>query len=241
MKKPVGVLLLHGFTGLPETVDGLVPHLEKAGIPYRLPCLRGHWTKPEDMLGVTATDWVVDAKQSLDELLQECDKVVVVALSMGGLVALQLAMDRPQDLAGVVTVAAALRYLDPLVAITPILAALFKFWPMPIPKVETAYGAPKNYASFPTKTFASMLAFSKGIEASLEKVAVPIRILHSRVDKVITPKSAQIIHDRVSSSEKELIWFERSGHEMMMDWEKERVFELIMEFVAKRQALQTSN
>ena len=241
MKQAIGILLLHGFTGFPETVNGLVPLLEEAQLPYRMPCLRGHWTRAEDLIGVTAADWVEDAEKALDDLLNDCDKAVIVALSMGGLIALQVAIDRPQDLAGVVSVAAALRYRDPLVALTPLLSRLFKFWPMPVPKVETAYGSPKNYSTFPTKTFASMLAFSKHIESSLPQVTTPIRILHSHADQVISPQSAQIIHDRVSSAEKQLFWFARTGHEMMMDWEKDRVFERIMEFISQRQASALSN
>jgi carboxylesterase len=43
--------------------------------------------------------------------------------------------------------------------------------------------------------------------------------------------SANIIHAGVSSPNRELLWYNKSGHEMMMDLEKEQVFEDIMEFV----------
>ncbi len=233
MKKPLGVLLLHGFTGLPETVNGLVPHLEAAGLPYRMPAMRGHFSKPEDLVGVTWPDWVADAGAALDDLLAEVDQVVVVALSMGGLVALKLAMDRPERLAGLVLVAPALRFVDPLTSLTPLLSMVAKFWAMPKAPKDCAYEA-RNYAYFPTKTFASFQDFARHVEVNLPRVKTPICLMHSKVDRTIQWISSQIIHDRVSSEVKELHWFERSGHEMMMDREKDRVFELTMAFVQTR-------
>lgn len=233
MKKPLGVLLLHGFTGLPETVNGLVPHLEAAGLPYRMPALRGHFTRPEDLVGVTWRDWVDDAARALDELLTEVDKVVVVALSMGCLVALKLAMERPEPLSGLVLVAPALRFADPLTAFTPLLSMFAKFWPMPKPPKECAYEA-KNYPYFPTRTFSSFQDFARHIEANLPLVKTPVCLMHSKTDRTIQWISSQIIHDRVASPEKELHWFERSGHEMMMDREQDRVFELTMAFIRSK-------
>lgn len=234
MKKPLGVLLLHGFTGLPETVNGLVPHLEAAGLPYRMPAMRGHFTRPEDLVGVTWPDWVEDATLALDDLLTEVDRVVIVALSMGGLVALKIAMERPERLAGLVLVAPALRFVDPLTSLTPLLSMVAKFWAMPKAPRDCAYEA-KNYEYFPTKTFASFQDFARHVEVNLPRVRIPLCLMHSKVDRTIQWISSQIIHDRVSSTEKELHWFERSGHEMMMDREKDRVFALTMAFIGARQ------
>ena len=97
------MLLLHGFTSSLETVTGLVPRLERAGFEYAVPILRGHCTTPEDLLGVTWRDWLEDARQALLELTGEAKSVAVVGLSMGGLVALNLAAEHPTRVSGVVT------------------------------------------------------------------------------------------------------------------------------------------
>jgi carboxylesterase len=62
-------------------------------------------------------------------------------------------------------------------------------------------------------------------------VHVPIRILQSRKDRIVAPDSANIIYEKVSTPHREIIWYEHSGHEMMLDMEAEDVFEDIMEFV----------
>ncbi len=65
----------------------------------------------------------------------------------------------------------------------------------------------------------------------LREVHVPIRVLQSKRDQVVAPEAANIIFERVSSQHREIVWYHRSGHEMMQDLEAERVFHDIMEFV----------
>ena len=52
MPEPLGCLILHGFTSSLDTVRALVPMAERLGLPYRMPILRGHGTRPEDLRGV---------------------------------------------------------------------------------------------------------------------------------------------------------------------------------------------
>ncbi len=232
--KKVGVLLLHGFTGSLDTVNGLLPYLEKAKLPFRMPVLRGHGTSYQDLQGVTAEDWYEDAEAALLELAEEVDRVVVVGLSMGGLIALNLAMRHADKIAGVATMAAALRFADPLSVATPLMAKLFKTWPSPEAfQDETLRANNTNYPRFTTDSFASLYRYSKETESRLGDVDVPIAVLQSKKDTVVAPVSANIIYRDVASKHREIHWFERSGHEMGQDMEREAVFERVMGFVEK--------
>jgi carboxylesterase len=239
--KRLGCLLLHGFTSSLDTVNGLVPRLERNGIPYRMPILRGHCTTPEDMVGVTWHDWYADAEKALLDLSPEVQTSVVVGLSLGGLVALQLGMEHADKLAGVVTVAAALRAADPLAPLAPVLAKIFKFWPIDPHKAYTDQELAEkstNYRRCSTDSSISFLEYGRLIEQRLPELRLPILIIETHQDKVIKPESAQIIHDRVSSPEKRLVWFEKSGHEMMQDLEREAVFDTIERFLlTKRESV----
>src|SRR5471030_2223436 len=103
---PPGVLLLHGFTSVPETVNIVVPRLEALGVPCRVPMLRGHGTRPEDLEGVTYLDWFNDLRRVLDELARDGRQVIVVGQSLGALLALDLAIEVPEKVRGVVSIAA---------------------------------------------------------------------------------------------------------------------------------------
>lgn len=233
----LGVLLLHGFTSHLRAVDGLVPHLEAAGIDWEAPVLRGHGTRPEDLRGVRARDWVADAERALMDLRERVDKVVVVGLSMGGLVGLELARRHPAHVAGLVTVAAALRFADPLSALTPLLARVVRSWPSPEAFSDRSLARnSRNYPRFATDAFASLHAFAREVEGRLPEVHVPIRVLQSKADQVVAPVSANLIYEKVASPLRELVWYQRSGHEMMQDLEADQVFADIMAFVLRFQA-----
>lgn len=230
----VGVLLLHGFTSSIKTVDGLVPFLEKTGIPYRLPVLRGHGTKYTDLAGVTAKDWYEDAEAALLELSKEVDRVVVVGLSMGGLVTLELAAKHPDKIAGIVTLAACLRFKDPLAPLTPMLSKVIKSWPSPNAFCDKSLKhTSENYPKFMTDSFASLLAYAKQTESNLAKVDVPICVVQSKKDQIVDPVAANVIYRDVSSKHREIHWFFKSGHEMGQDLERGAVFERVMGFVTK--------
>ena len=45
-----------------------------------------------------------------------------------------------------------------------------------------------------------------------------------------------MIYEKVSSTNREIHWFARSGHEMMQDLEADAVFASVMEYLAKLRA-----
>ncbi len=228
----IGVLLLHGFTSHINTVSGLVPYLEKAGIDFEMPVLRGHGSRFEDLEGVTHADWYTDAERALIDLWRRVDQVVIVGFSMGGLVALELAIRHADKLAGLVTVAAALKFKDPLAKYARQFSSLKRYWPNPNSIIDEARAAKnRNYKMFPTETFASLYDYSREITRRLREVHVPIRILQSKNDQIVSPVSASILYEKVSSPRREISWYHRSGHALMQDMEAEEVFRDVMEFV----------
>lgn len=230
----LGVLLLHGFTSSVKTVSGLVPHLEEAGLPYRMPVLRGHGTVYTDMEGTTAQDWYDDAEAALLDLYAEVDKVLVVGLSMGGLVALNLGIRHPDKIAGVATMAAALVFRDPLAPMTRVLSKVVKEWPSP-----NAFNDPElaknsdNYPKFMTDAFVSLRTYAHETRLRLPQVTVPVCVLQSKRDQVIAPVAANLIYRDVSSEHREIHWFEQSGHELGQDLEADAVFATVMEFIGR--------
>ena len=228
----IGVLVLHGFTSHVRTVDGLKPYLQKAHLKFSFPVLRGHGTKFQDLNGVTHRDWYHDAEKAFLQLSKQVDKVIVVGLSMGGLVTLELAMKHANKIAGIITVGAALKFADPLSGLTPLMSKLVPYWPSPNAFHDKKLAKnSRNYKWFPTRAFASLYEYAQKIERDLSKVKVPILVIQSKKDQIISPKAANIIYEKVSSDYRDIRWFLKSGHEMMQDMEAKEVFQSIMGFV----------
>ncbi len=239
-KKPLGGLILHGFTSSLDCVSALVPVMERHGLPYRMPVLRGHGTKWQDLQGVRWPDWYADAEAALQDLLTEAERAVVAGLSMGGLVALQLAMEHPQEVAGIALIAAALRINNPLAPggplsfLRPVVGRLLWSWPMPpnyadkeLEKYDT------NYPRAPIDAINSLLEYGPYIEARLGEVRAPALILQSTKDPTVKPESATVIYERIASADKELVWFHRTHHEMLRDVEREDVVAAVERFVVR--------
>lgn len=89
-----GVLALHGFTGSPASMRGVAEAVASAGFHVELPRLPGHGTRVEDMLPTRWADWAGEAAAALDRLADRTDRVVVAGQSMGGSLALWLALRR---------------------------------------------------------------------------------------------------------------------------------------------------
>ncbi|MDQ3108151.1 MAG: hypothetical protein M3Q68_10155, partial [Actinomycetota bacterium] len=61
-----GVLVVHGFTGNPQSMRGLAQAFAAAGFTVELPLLPGHGTSVDDMLTTSWDDWSAAAEQSYD-------------------------------------------------------------------------------------------------------------------------------------------------------------------------------
>ncbi len=233
----IGVLLLHGFTSSVKTVSGLVPHLEDAGIPYRMPVLRGHGSVYTDLEGCTAQDWLDDAEAALMDLAKEVDKVVVVGLSMGGLISINLGIRHPDIICGVCTWAASLLFKDPLTPLAGVMARFIDTWPAPNAFNDMSLALEsENYPRFPTEAFTSLRYFARDTGLRLGQLEVPISVMHSKADQIISPISANVIYRDVSSQHREIHWFEKSGHEMGQDCERDQVFAETMEYILRFRA-----
>ena len=61
---PMGALVLHGFTGCPQSMRGLAQAFAAAGFTVELPRLPGHGTSVEDMTQYSWADWSAAASSA---------------------------------------------------------------------------------------------------------------------------------------------------------------------------------
>lgn len=237
----LGVLLLHGFTSSLDTVNGLVPHLDEHGWPYEMPTLHGHGTDPRDLVGATWHRWYADAERALDILLDRCERAVIVGLSMGGVVALHLGVQRPERLAGIVAIAPALRLNITGKWLLPLIGRLHR---QAAVDARRAYADAAlathstNYRTAPISAVYSLVQFGTLVERELPRLRAPLLVLYTPHDRVVLPESALIAHERAGTpaAEKAIRAFERSGHEMLQDRQRDEVIAAIIDFIGARRA-----
>jgi carboxylesterase len=243
-KKPFGVLILHGFTSSLECVSEIEPPMKKLGLPTRMPILRGHCAEsPEALRGVKWQDWLADGESALLDLLKEANKVIIVGLSMGGLVTLDLAAKYPDKVDSIVLAAAAVQLANPLAPnrplsfLRPVIKLLFKKWTVvPVRADPSLLQYDNNYPWAPMDSIDQLLEYMGESRKTLPKVKVPALILQSRKDEVVVPESANIIYDGIATpkKDKKIIWYEVTNHEMFRDCEREKIIKDIEKYVKAR-------
>ena len=96
-----GVLLVHGMTGTPNEMRMLGKGLNRAGFSVYGMQLAGHCGSMDDLLQSHWQDWAASVRAAAVRLHGEVDRLVVMGLSMGAVLALDLAADPEQRVAGV--------------------------------------------------------------------------------------------------------------------------------------------
>ena len=226
-----GALVLHGFTGNPQSMRGLAMALADAGFTVEMPLLPGHGTDISDMIPTRWKDWSAAAEAAYDELAARCDAVVVVGLSMGGMLSVWLAERHPEI--------AAIAVVNPLI-VPPDADTLALVQSMAESGEEVAPGIGSDiamegavesaYPGLPLQAVLSLFAAASEVEADLESVTCPVLVFTSVQDHVVDPTSSDVLAARVKGPV-ERVTLERSYHVATLDYDKDEIESRTVEFV----------
>jgi len=231
---PVGALVIHGFTGSPASMRPWAEHLAAAGFTVELPRLPGHGTTWEDMAVTRWEDWYAEVDRALTSLVERCDAVVVMGLSMGGSLSLRLAESRPDDVAGLVLVNPAVHTENKLNGLMPILRLGLKKWPGISNDIKKPGMDEVAYDVMPLNPLHSMQQDGwAAIRRDIAKVTAPLLLLHSRTDHVVEPSNAAWILSHVSSTDVTEVWLEESYHVATLDNDAPTIFASSVEFARR--------
>jgi carboxylesterase len=228
---PLGVLVLHGFTGNPTSMRPIAERLAKAGYSVFLPRLPGHGTSVEDMMTTSWADWSRAALDAYDELAKRSTSVAVVGLSMGGGLSAFVAEQR-HDVAACVFInplvkPPAQELIDGLQALLDSGMETFESIGSDIKKEGTVEA---SYSATPLGCAASLFDGVTGVERDLGKIVAPSLLLSSREDHVVTSDNGDAIVAK-SSGTVERIWLENSYHVATIDNDQELVESSTLRFL----------
>lgn len=231
------LLLIHGFGDTPQTLRILAEHLHSLGYTVRVPLLTGHGRSLSTFVETTATQWIEDVNGAFVDLHREYARVGIVGLSMGGALAVILARQQRD--------AQTLTLLSPYVT-TPGFVRKISQWPRAVGwllpyfpglgersiRDSEAATASLAYGALNATVLGQLTAVVDRAAAALPELELPVLMIQSRQDNRIPEAAAARTFERIGSPQKEMVWMANSGHVITVDRERDRVKELVADWLA---------
>lgn len=199
-KAPFGLLLLHGSPSYHEALDVFAPMLVRLDLPHRVPILYGPAARSD---ATSPAQWAEDAALALDDLLEHVDRAIVVGMSTGALIGLELAARRRDSVAGVVAISA------------------------PAASLASSIRGRLHRSQLDT------LAYAREVSNLLSFVKAPLLVLHSKRDKLSPVSAARRLRSRVSSRTRELTLLEGRGANLFEGPERREALRKVESFVTR--------
>jgi carboxylesterase len=228
---PVGVLVLHGFTGSPRTVRPWAARRAAAGLTVRAPLLPGHGADWRALAKTGWTDWYASAEHAFMELYARCEHVFVTGISMGGCLAFRLAETQGDRVVGLVVVNPSLAGDNPLIPFAPILKYMVRAIPSiggDIKKPGAQEGALKKT---PVASVATLPGMWRATAAELASVTQPVLVYRSTVDHVVGPASMKVLTGALPGAEVRML--ANSYHVATLDNDADEIFDGTLAFIQK--------
>jgi carboxylesterase len=234
---PAGsVLLLHGFGDSPQSVTSLARALYERGFAVYVPLLPGHGRTLRAFHATSEVEWLAEARRALAVVRARDERVAVAGMSMGGALAAILASES-SDLRALVLLAP---YLDPprsvraMAAVAPVAGWLLPYMRGGDPRSiydPVAHAAALSYRAVSPRAIAQLVRLTDRARARLSRVRVPTLYIQSREDYRVPVAAAVRSFEALGTEEKRLEWLSGCGHVITADYCKERVAELVTEWL----------
>ena len=241
------VLLLHGLSGSPLEMQYLERRARQAGFATHSPSIPGcaFVTRTSRFDVGNWRQWVAFASGELDALNRDYERVYVAGLCIGAVMALRLAIERPQQVAGLALVSTTLafdgwqmpwyRALAPLAYFTPLRRMMS--WPERHPfglknerlrewvarAMETQGVSEIGPSRQPLCGIYEAQRMIRAVRREIGLVTAPALILHAIEDDVTSTRNAQFVALNVSSRQVRTVLFRDSYHILTLDNDKQSV------------------
>jgi len=257
--------LIHGLTGTAKEMSSIARRLNKQGFSVAAPLLANHDKSISRLKRTSWQELYNSIRKEFIRYTAEYENIFVAGLSFGALIGIMLAHEFPKKVKALNCFSPTLffdgwghkpksRIFLPLVYRTPL-----KYWfyfkeeyPYGIKnqrlrtKIENFYKEAElfdyskvylyGYPVIPISCMYQNYLLSKKVVSILKNITTPIQLMQARNDDVTSPKNSYCIYDRVSSRQKEIIFFENSYHIITADQERNKVAQITADFFEKHKA-----
>ena len=245
-ERPLGCLLIHGFTGTPAEMRPLGEALAARGFPVSAVRLAGHGTDVADLAGTPWTAWFASVEDALRRFRPAAPRIAVAGMSMGGLLALHLAATHAHDIAGLVLCGTPVRLGDwrlktlPMITRVPWLAQRYAYMPKanggPDVADPIARAASPSYRVTALAGVVQLLRLQAVVRPELRRITQPALILHGRHDHSVPLANVDLLRRELGSRTIESHVLERSCHVITVDYDRDEVARLTGDFLERIEA-----
>jgi carboxylesterase len=230
------LFLVHGFTGSPYSLRPLGEMLARRGFAVEVPRLPGHGTTWREMLPTRYDHWRAAVHATAKRLKERHDHVVLVGLSMGGTLSLDVASGTDARVSGVVTINAQILdregivvklgpYIEKVLPIVP--AALAG---MTVNDIAKPGMVEEAYPLVPTAAGNSLLRALPRVRTQLANVPCPVLVIYSRNDHTVPPANSKALLELIKAPRLDQLVLERSYHVATLDYDQELIEERVTAF-----------
>jgi len=238
--RPLGCVLVHGFTATPEEMRSLGEGLAAAGFPCRAIRLPGHATTPAELARSRGADWIEAVEAGVATLGASVSRVAIAGLSLGALLALEVAAR------GRVRVDALALFATPLLVANQRTSFVrWLAWAPPFARPTTlipkrrgrdildaeARARSHAYDTMPLAAVAEFFAIRARVRRRLGTVTQPTLVLHGRQDRTAPVGNVAYLQRYLRARPLETEIFEASAHILTEDQERGAVADRVVRFL----------
>lgn len=230
---PIGCLLIHGFTGTPKEMRWMGEYLVRRGYTVLGIRLSGHATDPEDMRRSRWWDWIASVEDGISILRGATDQVYTIGLSMGGILSLIAA--RRLTINGAVAISTPYQLHDWRLPFIRPLSCLIRKIGKGEPDWHNSEAALDHaeYPYYPTSSIFQLQALLAEMRSGLSEIKIPILLIHSKLDRSISPANMDQIYEKLTTTDKQKLLVEHSGHVIVREPDRDLVFKTTSDFIER--------
>jgi carboxylesterase len=228
-------LLIHGFTDISDEMRYIAERLWERGYTVSVPRLPGHGTRGEDFITTSWKDWLRRVTDDFFDLKNQHEKVHLLGLSMGALLALLIAgrFETGKIVLAAPAIITTSRFLK--------LAPLFRLFIRKQLRKGYTFSGPIEHSPVSREYWrfnwpgpaASLLRLQSMTRKILPRVKADTLIIVSEKDGTVPPKAAGIIEKKIGSARTSRLVLQESGHVVVNDCEREKVADAVIRWMAE--------
>jgi carboxylesterase len=232
------VLAFHGFTGTPQEVALVVDAARELGLGAEAPLLPGHGRSSHELSSSRFADWLAAAEEHHRRLAAD-GPVIVAGLSMGAVLAFELAARHPLTTAGVIALANAVWLGSPWPTLPLKLIERLRLPDFALSKSAPDLGDREQralhltHSTQPIRAAISLIRGGETMADRLHHVHAPTLLLHGALDRVAPVQNAWRAAVRLGTVDKRTVIFERSHHILTRDVERDAVRAELVAFLRR--------